>query len=91
LSSKLLFSDGSSVDAERVESKGCAHTISFSPRMTTFVRFQVTGMANRSTTGFREIEAYQTAAYHAGGSCSRTPTSNVFTPPAKTGARALAD
>jgi YVTN family beta-propeller protein len=80
LSGQLQFSDGSSVDTGRLESNGCAHTVSFSPRTTSFVRWQVTGMGNRSTTGFREIEAYQTAPYKDGGSCGRTPTSNVYAP-----------
>src|SRR5207249_4912922 len=80
LSGGLEFSDGSTVDVGSLESSGCAHTISFSPRTTNFVRWHVTGVGNRNMTGFREIEAYQTAAYKDGGNCGRTPASQVFSP-----------
>jgi hypothetical protein len=78
LSGRLQFPDGSSVDTGGLNGHGCAHTVSFSSRTTTFVKFQVIGSGNIHTTWFKEIEAYQTAPYEDGDSCTRTPTSNVY-------------
>jgi hypothetical protein len=69
---RLEFSDGSSVEFGSLNGDGCRRAISFQYRTTTSVRFQVTGMGNRNTTGFREIEAYGYSQYPDGDyDCNR--------------------
>jgi hypothetical protein len=75
LSGRLEFSDGSTVDVGSLNPSGCRRSVSFAPRSTTFVKFRVTGMGNRSTTGFRELQAYRAAVFPDGddGSCADQP------------------
>ena len=86
---QLQFSDGSTVDDGSLSGDGCAHTVSFAARVTTFVTYHVTGNW-RSTTGFQDFEAYSVATNPDGNNCSvfthdgyqpPTPTpTNTFTP-----------
>lgn len=57
MAGRLEFSDGSAVDIGSLNADGSRPSVCFAPRATTMVRFQVTGMGNRNTTGFREIPA----------------------------------
>jgi len=84
LSGQLQFSDGSTVDFGTLNGDGCRRSISFPTRTTTFVRFQVTGMGNRNTTGFRDIEAYKDVLYPDGDSCSAGGPLPAYTPPTAT-------
>lgn len=69
ISGRLEFSDGSSVGFGSLNPDGCRRAQSFSSRVTTFIRFRVTGMGNRDTTGFRELEAYANPRYPDGDDC----------------------
>lgn len=79
LSGRLEFSDRSSVDFGTLNGDGCRRVVSFASRTTTFVRFHVTGMGNRGTTGFREIEAYSSKHYPDGDDpCMNSPVEDVL-------------
>lgn len=66
---KLVFSDGSEVGFGSLNGDGSRRAVCFTPRSTTFVEFRTTGMGGRSTSGFREIEAYATPFYSDGQDC----------------------
>lgn len=71
---KLAFSTGTDVPFGSLDPAGCAKTVSFSSRPTTYIRFVVEGLAQDvNTAGFRDLEAYSTAAYPDGVDCGRVP------------------
>ncbi|MCX6024398.1 MAG: hypothetical protein NTZ05_22250, partial [Chloroflexi bacterium] len=70
LAGRLEFSDGSQVDFGKLHPAGCRRSVSFPPRAVTTVKFRVTDMGNRITTGFRDIEAYSAPVYLDGDDCS---------------------
>lgn len=73
ISGRLEFSDGSVVDFGTLNGDGHRRAESFPPRITTFIRFHVTGMGNRSTTGFKELEAYSYQQYPDGDDAGGSP------------------
>jgi len=58
-SGRLRFSDGSTVTVGALNNEGSATTFTFSPRSTTSLRFEVTGVSSSSNDiGLQELEAF---------------------------------
>ena len=81
LSGQLEFSDGSVVPFGTLNGDGCRRSMSFPSRNVTSFRFKVTGMGNRSTSGFREIEAYPTKVFPDGDDPSCVSAMAILNPP----------